>query len=99
MVISYRSAPPRAKISSTARAPAMPLPMTTNFSLLAMLLNLQQTHIDDDRPVEPFRRTDTQLELALGIDVLDDRQRDVHRFFGAHGEQAHGLAAPIQRQV
>src|SRR5450432_3033275 len=110
--MSNKERPPRARISSTARAPAMPFPMTTNRCLpirhssrfvLWLLggasVELVESEVDDGRPSGALRRGNTELELALGEDVFDDRQGDVLCGARADREVAHRFAVPHEDET
>ena len=89
MVMSNWSAPPRARISSTVRAPAMPLPMTTSFVFLAIVQISIEADVDEHRAADAFRRAHGELELALRVDVLHDRELHVDGALRADREVAH----------
>src|SRR5450432_3626685 len=101
MTISNWSPPPRASTSSTARAPAMPLPMTTSFSLVMSRLlppwsDFQHADVDHQRSLHARRRGEEHFELGFGKDVLDDGERNVFRTFRGEREIAHRLAVAHQ---
>src|SRR5579872_1592614 len=100
MTISKSSAPPRARISSTARAPAIPFPMTTSRCLLMGVPPLRQASKESDRSSVGLEKADVEHhcaghalrggdqhgEFAFGEDVFHDRQWDVNAGLGADRE-------------
>src|ERR1700722_4436395 len=96
MVILNCSVPPRARISSTARTPAMPLPTTTRakragvvMNISSMRLDFDEPEIDEDRAAQSVRGGDEQLEDGVGDQVFDDSKWHMHTVFGAHREVPH----------
>ena len=97
--MSNCSAPPRARISSTVRAPAMPLPTTTSRLLVRAVgrravdhvISLHQPEVDDDgaATARPARRRAARARCRR--QVLDDPQRHVRGALGADREVPHRL--------
>src|SRR5229473_4275702 len=109
MTMSNCSAPPRASTSSTARAPAMPLPTTTSFifgicQLLEHTLstpqsNFMQPDVHHQVPSGSRRSGQQEFELRLGRKVFNDDKRHVLARFGADREVAHDLAVAQQHEI
>src|SRR3978361_535437 len=96
MVMSNCSAPPRASTSSTARAPAMPLPMTTNccFAMGKFLpvLELDDAEVEHDGAADPGGGAEEHLDLRVRLQIFHHRQRHVDAGLGADREGAGGFA-------
>ena len=95
------SAPPRARISSTVRAPAMPLPITTRRGRRFASQSDARTRPRSTTtvPVTPARRGELQLDHRAAVEVLDHPQRHVHVALGADREVAHRLAVAHQHDA
>src|SRR5689334_7447676 len=105
MTTSNCSPPPRASTSSTARAPAMPLPTTTNFCFGITLLlpfnrsDFDEANVEHDGAVCPRGRAHEPGKLALGRNVLCDGKRHMLARPCPDREVAHEFSVPHQGQI
>src|SRR5689334_9935915 len=108
--MSNMSAPLRASTSSTARAPAMPLPITTNFRLPMAYSqgrwqereeasDFHQADVEHDRAGHALGRREKDLQLGFRKQVLDHGERHMEDSLGADREVAHGSAVLGQDQI
>src|SRR5580693_4049059 len=93
------SPPPRPRISSTVRAPDMPLPMTTRLRFAPIGSNLHEAEVYHDFPGETFGRRYHQFDHGVGQDVVANRVRHVNPTLRPAGEQPHRFAVVMQCQV
>src|SRR5580704_12240978 len=102
--MSNISPPPRARTSSTARAPAMPLPMTTSFFLFIRLLlahrsDFQHADVNHECTLHSGWCRKEHFEPGLRRYILDDGERDVLRALCCNREIAHRLAITHEHNV
>src|SRR5580700_2566959 len=96
--------PPRTRTSSTARAPAMPLPMTTSFFLSIRLLppnrsDFQQADVNHECTLRSGWCREEYFEPGLRRYVLDEGEGNVLRALCCNREIAHRLAVAHEHKV
>src|SRR5882757_6202569 len=81
-------APPRSRISSTVRAPAIPLPMTTS-RCLSISGDLHEPDVEKDCRFQALGRRDQDFDLCAWRNVFEYCERHVNGALGSDRKVAH----------
>src|SRR5262249_50089000 len=98
MVIWNCSLPPRARISSTVRAPAIPFPITTSFCFSVITQSPEIRYPAQPKSPSYWEQL-TKPQCGYRDGGLPPPQAALNRSFGANREVTHGCAIAGQDQV